>query len=46
MKGNILKEMATLNVWLQIYGLKTTHNLLKLSNCNQIIYENTVNWAT
>ena len=25
----ILKEMLTLNVWLQIYGLKNTHNLLK-----------------
>ena len=25
----ILKQMPTLNVWLQIHGLKNTHNLLK-----------------
>ena len=24
-----LKQMSTLNVWLQIHGLKNTHNLLK-----------------
>ena len=26
----IFKQMPTLNVWLEIYGQKNTHNLLKL----------------
>ena len=48
--------MLTLNVWLQIYGLKNTNNLLKaeaflffseaLSMCNEIRNENTDNSAT
>ena len=48
--------MPTLKEWLQIYGLKNTHNLLKpqiflffseaLSMCNQITNENTDNSAT
>ena len=52
----MLKQMLTLNVWLQIYGLKNTHNLLKaqaflffseaLSMCNEIRNENTDNSAT
>ena len=48
--------MPILHVWLQIYGLKNTQNLLKaqiyfffseaLSICNQITNKNTDNSAT
>ena len=37
--------MPTINVWLEIYGLKNTHNLLKITNIS-LLFRSFINVKT